>query len=255
VSVRPSDYENLSYLAERIAYLTEAQYGLGHPQSASNNRALAQAHFRAIHQIALTKQAPDPELVMNADDFGYRLNPDRRVVNHLLAGEAALKRAVESWQENPDATDLQLAEAVAQVGDWNLAFEYYRSAEINYEQAYRILAASADFATLADRYMGQPAPIRFMNTEQSFVRDPNPPAVPGSLEISMTVMDNGRLQDVEITDAPENLSEEQSQKILGVLQGALFRPAVINGEVRILEDFVWKITPLSSNTAKTASPG
>ena len=255
VPVRPSDYENLSYLAERIAHLTEAQYGLGHPQSASNNRTLAQAHYRAIYQVALTRQSPDPELVMNADEFGDRLNPDRTVISHFLAGEVALQRAVESWQENPDATDLQLAEAVAQVGDWNLAFEYYRSAEINYEQAYRILAASADFATLADRYMGQPAPIRFMNTGESFVRDPNPPAVAGSLEISMTVMDNGRLQDVEITDAPENLSEEQSQKILGVLQGALFRPAVVNGEVRTLEDFVWKITPLSSNAAKNASPG
>jgi tetratricopeptide (TPR) repeat protein len=255
VPVRPSDYENLSYLAERIAHLTEAQYGLGHPQSASNNRTLAQAHYRAIYQVALTRQSPDPELVMNADEFGDRLNPDRTVISHFLAGEVALQRAVESWQENPDATDLQLAEAVAQVGDWNLAFEYYRSAEINYEQAYRILAASADFATLADRYMGQPAPIRFMNTGESFVRDPNPPAVAGSLEISMTVMDNGRLQDVEIIDAPESLSETQSQKILGVLQGALFRPAVVNGEVRTLEDFVWKITPLSSNAAKNASPG
>jgi tetratricopeptide (TPR) repeat protein len=255
VTVRPSDYENLSYLAERIAHLTEAQYGLGHPQSASNNRTLAQAHYRAIYQVALTRQSPDPELVMNADEFGDRLNPDRTVISHFLAGEVALQRAVESWQENPDATDLQLAEAVAQVGDWNLAFEYYRSAEINYEQAYRILAASADFATLADRYMGQPAPIRFMNTGESFVRDPNPPAVAGSLEISMTVMDNGRLQDVEIIDAPESLSETQSQKILGVLQGALFRPAVVNGEVRTLEDFVWKITPLSSNAAKNASPG
>ena len=255
VPVRPSDYENLSYLAERIAYLTEAQYGLGHPQSASNNRALAQAHYRAIYQVALTRQSPDPELVMNADELGDRLNPDRTVISHFLAGEVALQRAVESWQENPQATDLQLAEAVAQVGDWNLAFEYYRSAEINYEQAYRILAASADFATLADRYMGQPAPIRFMNTGESFVRDPNPPAVAGSLEISMTVMDNGRLQDVEIIDAPESLSEEQSQKILGVLQGALFRPAVVNGEVRTLEDFVWKITPLGSNAAKNASPG
>lgn len=253
--VQPSDYENLSYLAERISYLTEAQYGLGDPQSAMSSRALAQAHFRAIHQVALTRQSPDPELVMNADELGNRLNPDRTVVNHFLAGEAALKRAVESWQQNPDATDLQVAEAVAQVGDWNLAFEYYRSAEINYEQAYRILAASADFAPLADRYMGQPAPIRFMNTEESFVRDPNPPAVAGSLKISMTVMENGRLQEVEIIDAPEILSEEQSQEILRVLRGALFRPAVVNGEVHALEGFVWKLPPLGSNAAKTSSPG
>lgn len=253
--VRPSDYENLSYLAERITHLTEAQYGLGNPHSAMSSRALAQAHFRAIHQVALTRQSPDPELVMNAEELGSRLNPDRTVVNHFLAGEAALKRAVESWQQNPDATDLQVAEAIAQVGDWNLAFEYYRSAEINYEQAYRTLAASAEFGSLADRYLGEPAPIRFMNTQESFVRDPEPPTVAGSLEISMTVMDNGRLRDVEIVGAPESLSEEQSQQILRVLQGALFRPAVVNGEVSTLEGYVWKIPPLRSEAAETASPG
>jgi tetratricopeptide (TPR) repeat protein len=254
-TIRPSDYQNLSYLAERIAYLTEARYGLGHPQSAMSSRAEAQAHFRAIHKVALTGQSPDPDLVMNSDEVGSQLGPGRVALDHFLAGEAALKRVVQSWQENPNATELDVAEAVAQVGDWNLAFEYYRSAEHNYEQAYRILAASADFASLADRYLGQPTPIRFMNMAESSVRDVDSPAAAGGLNISMTVMVNGRLQDVEIINPQENLSEEQSREILSILESALFRPAVIDGEVRALEGFVWKIPTLSLGVAETGGSG
>lgn len=249
---RPSDYENLNYLAERIAYLTEVRYGLGHPQTATSNRALAQAHFRAIHQVALTGQSPAPDLVMNSDERGNRLNPSRSMLEHFLAGEAALKRAVASWQENPDATDLQVAEAVAQVGDWNLAFEYYRSAEHNYEQAYRILADSPDFDSLADDYLGQSAPIRVMNTTTPFVRDLDPPDTGSRLEISMTVMTNGRLEDVEIINAPESLSAEQSLQIRHILKSALFRPGVINGEVQTLEGFVWNVPALLSDASTDA---
>ena len=253
-AVRPSDHENLTFLAERVAYLIEAQYGLGHPQSALSNRALAQAHFRAIHQVALTGQSPNPDLVMNADGGGNVLNPSRSMLEHFLAGEAALKRAVQSWQENPDATDLQVAEAVAQVGDWNLAFEYYRSAEHNYEQAYRVLAESPDFDSLADDYLGRPAPIRVMNTARSFVRDLNPPDAESRLEISMTVMPNGRLDDVEIIHAPKGMSAEQSLEIRQALKSALFRPAVVDGKVLPLEGFVWEV-PAQRSDASTDAPG
>jgi tetratricopeptide (TPR) repeat protein len=252
--VRPSDYENLSYLAERIAYLTEARFGLGHPRTALSSRALAQAHFRAIHQVALTGQSPEPDLVMNSDEDGNRLNPSRSMLDHFLAGEAALKRAVQSWQENPDATDLQVAEAVAQVGDWNLAFEYYRSAEHNYENAYRILADSADFDSLADDYLGRSVPVRVMNTTTPFVRDLDPPATGNSLEISMTVMPNGRLDNVEIINAPDSLSAEQAQEIRKILKGALFRPGVIDGAVQTLEGYVWKVPALLTD-ASTDAPG
>jgi hypothetical protein len=218
-----------------------------------SNRALAQAHFRAIHQVALTGQSPNPDLVMNADEGGNLLNPSRSMLEHFLAGEAALKRAVQSWQENPGATDLQIAEAVAQVGDWNLAFEYYRSAEHNYEQAYRILADSPGSDSLADDYMGRPAPTRVMNSGRSFVRDLEPPDPASRLEISMTVKPNGRLEDVEIVKAPESLSEEQSLEIRHILEGALFRPAVVDGKVLPLAGFVWEV-PAQRPDASTDAP-
>jgi tetratricopeptide (TPR) repeat protein len=242
--VRPSDYENLGYLAGRRAHLTELQYGLGHPETAKASRALAQAYFRTIHQVALTRQTPEPDLVINSDETGSQIGPDRSVVGHFLAGENALLRAVESWEENPNATDLEVAEAIAQVGDWNLAFEYYRSAENNYEKAWRKLAESPDYASVADVYMGKPAPIRIMNTTESYVRSLDPPSARSSLEISMTVLSTGRLQNIEFAKRPPDLSEKRSSEIKGLLENSLFRPAVVNGEVQTLEGFVWKVPGL-----------
>lgn len=252
---RPSDFENLSFLAERIAYLTEARYGLGSPRSAKSSRALAQAHYRAIYQVVVTGHFPEPSLVMNTGPGGQSVGPEPSILNHYQAGEAALQRAVQSWQENPDASELQVAEAVAQVGDWNLAFEHHRAAQRNYEQAYQVLAASADFAPLAERYLGQPTPIRIMQTSGSMVRNLEPPSAEGSLDISMTVKSTGRLRDIRIINAPAGLPEEQLLEVRQILEGALFRPAVIGGEVRTLEGFVWRVPALRENAAPAPSPG
>ena len=253
--VRPSDYQNLSFLAERTAYLTEVRYGLGDPRAAMSNRALAQAHYRTIYQVALTGQYPEPGLVINTGQDGYSGGLEPSILHQFLAGEAALQRAVQSWQANPDASELQVAEAVAQVGDWNLAFEHYRAAERSYEQAYQVLAASAELAPLAAQYLGQPTPIRIMNTSGSLVRNLEPPPAGGSLDISMTVKATGRLRDIQIVNAPASLPEEQLREIRQILEGALFRPAVIDGEVRTLEGFVWRVPALSESAVIEASPG
>jgi hypothetical protein len=251
----PSDYQNLSFLAERTAYLTEARYGLRNPLTAEASRAAAQAHYRAIYQVALTGQFPEPEFVMKSDDGDRHGGPDRTLLDHFLAGEAALERAAQSWEENPDASDLQIAESLAQVGDWNLAFERYREAERNYEQAYRVLAASEAFSALAEKYLGQPTPIRIMNESGPLVRDLDAPAAADSLDIRMTVKANGRLQDVEVVDAPAGLPEEQLRELEEILDRALFRPAVVDGEVRTLEGFVWRIPALRSDAETSSGPG
>ena len=107
-----------------------------------------------------------------------------------------------------------------------------------------------------DRYLGQPAPIRVMKTAEPLVRNLDPPGAGSILEISMTVMPNGRLEDVEIIHAPANLSAEQSLEIRQVLQGALFRPAVVDGKVHALEGFVWKVPAFRSGVSPdTPTPG
>jgi tetratricopeptide (TPR) repeat protein len=240
VPVRPSDFQNLSYLMARIARLTEASYGLGDVRTAMGYRALGQSHFEAIRHMVLTGETPQPGLVMDSVDEADWVPSQHALVGHVMQGEDALERAIQSWQENPAGSDLEVAEAVAQLGDWNLALEFSRSAARNYEEAYRLLAGSPEFGFLADDYLGKPSPLRLMNNVAGFVRDLDPPDAESSLAISMTVTPDGRLHDLQMVTAPAGVTADQWQKFRDNLATVLFRPAVVAGEVQTLENFVWK---------------
>ncbi len=237
---RSSDIENQSYLASRVAHLTEVANGLAHPDTASRYRTEGQSHFRAIYHLLQTGIPPQPELVMNNSGRGTQWYFDRTLSNHFEAGEEAFGRAVSAWRENGAATTLDVAEAIAQLGDWYLALRHFTSAEREYERAWQLLRNTEGFADLADEYLGKPAPLRFMNNEESFVRDLDAPLFADDLEIVMTVTRNGRLYDVQIINAPPSESAEDVKELTERLQNTRFRPAVVNGEVARLDGYVWR---------------
>lgn len=237
---RSSDYINRSFLAGRIAALSELEHGLGTSETAMRYRELGQLHFHAIYYMLQTGEPPQPELVMNGEPGGGDWYFERALSKHFKAGEEVFAHVVESWRNNPEATELEVAEGMAQLGDWYLALQHFRSAEKQYERAYRLLANSKAFAAIADEYLGVPSPLRFLNTTDRFVRDLAAPVAEGELEISMTVTRNGRLHDVEIINAPEGESQEDIQELAERLENTRFRPAIINGEAERLEGFVWK---------------
>jgi tetratricopeptide (TPR) repeat protein len=235
-----SDIENRSYLADRVAALTLATEGLGSSKTALGYRALGQFHFKSILYLLRSGESPHPELIMNNEETNDEFVYQRALRKHFKGGEEAFTLAVDSWRANPDATDLEVAEAMAQLGDWFLALEHFRAAAKQYEQAYQLLVGSEEFANMAEAYFGRPAPLQFLNTSGSFVRDLNPPIPPGGMEISMTVTRNGRLIDIEFVSPPDEQSDDSEEKIREQLQSTRFRPAVVAGEVETTHDFVWK---------------
>jgi len=235
-----SDIENRSYLASRVAALTLAQEGLGSAKTALGYRALGQFHFKSILYLLRSGESPRPELLMNNEEVNAEYIYDRSLRNHFQGGEEAFELAEESWRANPEASELEVAEAMAQLGDWYLALERFRAAAHQYEQAYQLLASSEDFGAMADAYFGKPAPMQFLNTSGGFVRDLNPPVTEDGLEISMTVTRNGRLLEVEFITPFTGQSEEREKELRERLESTRFRPAVVAGEVQTTQDFVWK---------------
>ena len=238
--IRSADFQNLALLMERIALLTEAKYGLGNLRTALSYRALGQAHYRAIHFMVSSGQAPQSDLVLETGEDSGPVAPDRVLVDHLMRGEQALRHSVESWQANPDATALEVAEALAQLGDWNLALDFGRAARQTYEQAWQVLSASDAVGFLAPEYLGTPTPLRFMNPARDFVRNLDSPPDASSLQVSMTVTDDGRVRDVEVVNVPSSVPDEQLEQLKQELKLARFRPAVLEGEVQPVEGYVWK---------------
>lgn len=246
---RTSDNLNRGFLADRVAELTESAEGLGSADAALQYREAAQVHFRSILHIARTAEPPQPELVISVDGKGSNLYFERAMSDHFKSGEMAMERAVASWQANPDAGALEVAESIAQLGDWYLALKHFRSAEKQYEKAYRLLASSKEAPHLADEYLGAPTPLRFLDNGDDFVRDLNPPLVHDSLAISMTVTRNGRLLGVQVMNPPEGETEEDIRNFTQRLENTRFRPAVINGKVEKLDHFLWKPPLISPKIA------
>lgn len=235
-----SDLQNRSYLSGRLAYLTESSYGLADRRTASRYRDAGQVHFRAIMHILQSAEFPNPELVMNADPNARHLLDRRAMSGHFKSGEAAFERAIESWRRNPDAEVIELAEAMAQLGDWYLALRQIRAAEKQYERAYEFLANEAVAASIADEYLGQPAPLRFLNPPERFLRDLDAPESSEGLEVKMGVTRSGRLLNIEFLNAPPGSFEEELEGLRQRLESTRFRPAVVEGKVRNVDHFVWK---------------
>lgn len=249
---RPSDLHNLSYLLAREAALTEAQFGLGHAETALAYREAGQIHFRAVSYYMESGLAPDPDLVMESEGSGRVALMEQSTSEHMEAGELAFVRAAESWLANPDATELQRAEAIAELGDWYLASRYFNKARKQYEQAYLLLASSDDYQPFAERYLGVPAPTSFLEPAVNFGQEPQPAPEGSLLEVSMSVSLTGRVYDVEILKAPGNLSEEDRRTIEEHLASTRFRPAVVEGRSSSVEGFVWKALPLNSTVPGTS---
>lgn len=237
---RSSDFENRSYLADRIAQLTQRRDGIGSVQTAERYRASGQLHFRSVYYMLQSGEPPLQELVFNEEQVGAQWYFQRSISAHFQEGEEAFSRVVDSWRQNPEGTALEVAEAIAQLGDWYLALQHFRSAEKQYEAAYQLLANSTEYSHIADDYFGSPSPLRFLNTEERFVRVLDAPVAIKGLEVSMTVTRNGRLIDVEVISAPQGESQEDLNRMKSQLEHTRFRPAVINGEVETTEDFVWR---------------
>lgn len=247
--VGASDLLNRSYLTERLAVLSEASYGIGDERTALRYRDAGQVHFRAILQMLQTPEPPNPELVFNAEENAGRLVFQRAMGTHFKAGEESFERAIESWRLNPNASDLQRAEAIAQLGDWYLALKHFRAAEKQYERAYELLAVQDQYTALADRYLGQPAPLRFLNPAEMWMPDLDAPVPTEGLEVGMSVSRNGRLMQIDFLNAPPGEFADELANFKNRLENTRFRPAIVDGQVQKMDYFVWRPILQSPNIA------
>ena len=252
---RSTDFHNASFIASRRSALTAAKHGMGSREAAAAFRTQGQLHFRAILYMFRTGVPPVPELMIGSGELITPWEAERSMSNHLMLGVECYELAIQSWRQIPDATSVEVAEAMAQLGDWYLVLERFRAAGKQYEQAYRLVSANGENQALADAYFGVPAPLRFLRTEGSFTRDLDPLTNDESLEIVMNVSRDGRVSDLEFRNVPLDEAVEDVNRVRSQLERTRFRPAVISGKAAAVEQFVWKPPVEEPQTGPTESQG
>jgi tetratricopeptide (TPR) repeat protein len=234
-AVKYLDYERTAELTEKMAQLTEASKGMGHPDTSLAYRRLGEAHFQTLWFMMR-------EEMFSAISSGYlamREGVVESTGDQFRAGRKAFKKYLESLLAQESSTPFEYAQALADLADWYLLFGKFGEAWNSYEQAYQVLAESEQYAELADSYMGKPKPVYFSNLQPGLLEDAPADLQEDSLDVSMTVTDSGSARSVEVLNAPEGISEDDLGAIERRVRGMIFRPALRDGEVATTRDFIW----------------
>ena len=163
-------------------------------------------------------------------------------VKSLVAGgRDAFTRVVESVGEDENHTPLEYAEAIAQLGDFNLAFGKRKTASEMYQRAHGVLAEGTQSGQLADAYFSEPTAVRFMNEDLRPVIDEPDMTEQVHLDISMTVTRGGRPLDIDFLGPTGNIPGHELRKIKRGVSDMRFRPRLSDGLPEETRDFVWQL--------------
>lgn len=237
-----TDYLRMVDLTDEMVKVSDAVHGAGHPETALAYRRLAEAHFQAMRFAVYEDEWVQPRVIV-ASDIPYQTTPgldDYSMREHYIQGRDAFRRYLEILKADPSKTALDYAEGVADLADWSLHFQKYRSARKLYEEAYQVLAQSPEYAELVDSYLGQPRPMDFAAMETGVVDgvplDPDARRV----DVSMTVTRIGDVRYVKVLNPPEGMSDEDITDIKRTIQDTPFRPSLKGGKATTTEGFIWQ---------------
>lgn len=178
---------------------------------------------------------PEDEEVFTftSDTLGARnaipVSDPRTTVNRYGAGERALTRAVEIYEQHPELPARERAQALLDLADWFLIFDKWNSAFETYGEARDLLLAEGWEEAEVTALFAEPQPLVF-----PLPAPPGPPSgetverLRGYIDIRYDVTDRGRVRDVDILGAdPEGLMDFRTRK---AVKAARFRPRFVDGQ-------------------------
>ena len=246
-----ADYERSIDMAEQMVKISEPALGPADPVTAAAYRRLGEAQFQAVRYLlgqgmVLTMDAYVAVSSRTLDSASVVKVP---VGRHYDSGRKAFRQYLEALAQDPSKTPMDVAQAYADLGDWYLAVGKTRNAREHYEQAYQVLAGNAEYAAMAENYLGQPKPVHFFAPPPEFLSHLENPLPAMNLDISMTVTSYGNVRYAQVLNAPEEVPEDVLGDILRLLRETPFRPAMKSGELVTTKDFIWQFAILPPENA------
>lgn len=190
--------------------------------------------------------ARNPELLAETDRIDYRNSQE--VLRERLdeqspvrprgfqAGEQALRAIVRHYAAKENS-EVELASAITDLGDWYLMFERRRAAEDLYREAWNILGRADNGAELQQELFGQSTPIpTFADSVDSLLTQPITTTDGKSLnydyvDVVIDVTETGVARNVEILSEETAVNSAQFSRLRREIRNSYFRPRLENGEV------------------------
>lgn len=167
----------------------------------------------------------------------YRGN-EPLTLNNFPAGERALKQIVKILEANRAAEPVPLAEAIIDLGDWNILFEKYNTASQYYQHAELILAQA--HAGASKQVFATPKILHFPSPGNP---KPPPPALrseaqKGYVTLGYSITPRGTVAKLETVDSfPKGLMDFRVRKSM---RAARFRPPMVDGVLTAASDQTYR---------------
>ena len=207
------------YLFDRVVTIAASQFPTGDPRMIRALRGVA-ATFRDERfppNLSATRNQP----AMSS----YRDTRRNRAidVNNFAPGERALITVINLKQSNPDATGVDIAEAMLELGDWYLLFQKYDRAFALYARVWQLLEEDP---ARRDATFGAPTPLYL-----PFPPNPKPPSgakgepQSGIVELALAVNDRGTVEQLDtVRSEPAGMMDFKVRKLV---RRARYRPAFV----------------------------
>ena len=165
---------------------------------------------------------------------------------HYRDGRDAFAKVAQSVGMDKGSTALEQAEAIAQLGDWHLAFGKKQAALTEYQRSYRLLSERLRSEAVAGEYFKDPIPVRFMNDDLQIISSDMESKATIILQVSTTITEGGRSLSVQILDPPQSIPNEQLRMISREISSMHFRPRLTDGIPVKSKGFIFSFPILSS---------
>ncbi len=232
------------YYDKRADYLTAK--GLAHFQAAKYFADLPAEYFQAIVSSAGGQQqcysmvmsvdgaqparsvCPEAD-VANSDMFlAQQRAKSETVRRHLSEMRTSFAGAIETIENNPNASIKELALATLNLGDASLLAQDYSRANSQYAKAWEILSADGESIALRDELLGQPLQVMGGVLDQTVIDQPLQENVLVGT-ISFDVSRRGEIENIDIQGSEQTFDPDNIAAIAIKLDQSTFRPRIEDG--------------------------
>lgn len=213
---------------DRAASITARDFPPGDPRTIRALRGVA-ATFRDERfprNLSATRNRPA------STSFRDSARSRSMTINNFAPGERALIAIVNLRQADPDATEVDIAEAMLELADWYLLFEKHDRAFALYERVWQLLETDT---TRLDGVFASPTPLYL-----PLPPNPKPPSdargepQSGVVELALSLTDRGVVNQLDtVRSEPNGLMDFKVRKLV---RRARYRPAFVDADPIAMEN-------------------
>jgi len=244
----------LSYaqiLFSAAARMVNVHFGRSDERFVELQRSIANSAYLVKTNGTLMTALDTPAVRSSQSLLLAQLNErDQPRIRGFVTGERALLEIV-SFFKNQPGSEVQYAEALAQVGDWYLIDERRSAAGEYYTQAWEILDALEDGAEQQQRLFGRVIPIpTFAGPSEELIATMSAGAgsnQAGALrhdyaDLVFDVTENGLVRNIRVISEETEENSSQFNRIRRLVRSSYFRPLLVDGERVSSEDNRFRYT-------------